>query len=397
MNFWRQVAEIQKLTTIFSYLSIIIVMISASMLVSEGGYMIEGKRQGSSMSLDGTESILLSSSSYSDSYIPDLFDEIKSSVVKISPSSASENSSLIGSGFVYDNKGHIITNSHVVAKASSVIVTFNDGNQYEAAVIGTDPVNDIAVVKISENDTESLIPVEFGNSSTIRIGERVIAIGNPYGFSNTLTGGFISQTGRLILESGSGAPYPHPNMIQTDALINPGNSGGPLINMQGQVIGMNTATINSDLGGATGLAFSIPSQTLLREIPVLIENGTYPHPWLGISAVTLTVDLNEDIGLNLDFKGVLVDSLVKNGPAYMAGVQGRDQLPRADIITALDGFPISNTEDLLSFIENNKSIGDEITISIYRNNQTNTLTATLGERPLSVYTSPYITSKTPLF
>jgi S1-C subfamily serine protease len=201
----------------------------------------------------------------------------------------------------------------------------------------------------------------------------------------------------LILESGSGAPYPHPNMIQTDALINPGNSGGPLINMQGQVIGMNTATINSDLGGATGLAFSIPSQTLLREIPVLIENGTYPHPWLGMSAVTLTVDLNEDIGLNLDFKGVLVDSLVKYGPAYMAGVQGRDQLPHADIITALDGFPISNTEDLLSFIENNKSIGDEITISIYRNNQTNTLTATLGERPLSVYTSPYITSKTPLF
>jgi serine protease Do len=157
------------------------------------------------MSLDNTESILLSSSSYSDSYIPDLFDEIKSSVVNISPSSASENSSLIGSGFVYDNKGHIITNSHVVAKATSVIVTFNDGDQYEAAVIGTDPVNDIAVVKISENDTESLIPVEFGNSSTIRIGERVIAIGNPYGFSNTLTGGFISQTGRLILESSSGA------------------------------------------------------------------------------------------------------------------------------------------------------------------------------------------------
>ena len=160
---------------------------------------------------------------------------------------------------------------------------------------------------------------------------------------------------------------------------------------------MNTATINSQLGGATGLGFAVPSNTLIREIPVLIEKGTYTHPWLGISAQSLNSELRQLLGVGPNFKGVVVNSLVKDGPAYEAGVQGSDQQLSGDIITALDGFPISNTEDLLSFIENNKSVGDQVTISIYRNNQTDTLFATLGERPLSVYTSPYITSKTPLF
>jgi S1-C subfamily serine protease len=162
----------------------------------------------------------------------------------------------------------------------------------------------------------------------------VIAIGNPYGFANTLTGGFISQVGRLLLESGSEAPYPHPNMIQTDAIINPGNSGGPLINLQGRVIGMNTATISSELGWATGLGFSIPSKTLLRETPVLIQNGSYSPPWLGISARTLTTDLNQEVGLNSTFRGVLVDSLVKNGPADMVG--NRDNALQGGIVTHED-------------------------------------------------------------
>lgn len=336
--------------------------------------------------------------SYKEESIPDLFDKVKSSVVNISPSSSSENTSETGSGWVYDKNGHIVTNSHVIAAASSVKVSFNDGNQYDAIVVGKDPINDIAVVRISENyTTESLLPIEFGNSSTIRVGERVIAIGNPYGLSNTLTGGFISQTGRLILESESQVPYPHPNMIQTDALINPGNSGGPLFNLKGQVIGMNTATISSEQGGALGLSFSIPSKALLKEIPVLIENGTYKHPWLGISVISLNEDLNREIGLSSNFKGVLVHSLVEDGPADKVGVQGRNGSLQGDIIIALDGFPISNTEELLSYIENNKSPGEKITISTHRNNQTNNLTAILGERPISVYTSPYITSQTPLY
>jgi S1-C subfamily serine protease len=336
--------------------------------------------------------------SYSESSIPDLFDRVKSSVVNIFSPSASENTSETGTGWVYDRDGHIVTNSHVVGASSSVKVTFSDGSQYDATVVGKDPISDIAVVRISENHTaESLLPVKFGNSSAVRVGERVIAIGNPYGLSHTLTGGFISQTGRMILESESKVPYPHPNMIQTDALINPGNSGGPLFNLNGQVIGMNTATIGSAQGGALGLSFSIPSKTLLREIPVLIENGAYQHPWLGISAISLKEDLNREIGLSSDFKGVLVHSLVEDGPAEQAGVQGRNASLHGDIITALDGFPISNTEDLLSYIENNKFPGEKIAISIHRNNQDSNLVATLGERPISVYTSPYITSTTPLF
>ena len=335
------------------------------------------------------------SSSYSESTIPDLFDKVKYSVVNVTPSPGSENLSLSGSGFVYDKQGHILTNSHVAGTASSVVVTFIDGNQYDAIVVGKDPINDIAVLKISKNHTELLQPVQFGNSSEVRVGERVIAIGNPYGFANTLTGGFISQVGRLLLESGSEAPYPHPNMIQTDAIINPGNSGGPLINLQGRVIGMNTATISSELGGATGLGFSIPSKTLLRETPALIQNGSYPHPWLGISARTLTTALNQEVCLNSTFRGVFVNSLVKDGPTDKAG--NRDNALQGGIITALDGHPISNINELLSYIEENKTVGEKIIITWYKNNQTNHLPVTLGERPLSLYTSNYITAQTPLF
>ena len=377
----------------FIFISSFFVLLA--MLLLWSNYVGESTSMQSFAYSNNTENIAFS---YSESSIPDLFDKVKTSVVNISPSSTSENTSETGSGWVYDKDGHIVTNSHVVAAASSVKVTFNDGDQYDAIVVGKDPINDIAVVRISENYTaESLLPVEFGNSSTVRVGERVIAIGNPYGLSNTLTGGFISQTGRLILESESKVPYPHPNMIQTDALINPGNSGGPLFNLKGQVIGMNTATISSEQGGALGLSFSIPSKTLLKEIPVLMENGTYLHPWLGFSAISLTEDVNREIGLGSNFKGVLVQSLVEDGPAEQAGVQGRNESLHGDIITALDGFPISNTEDLLSYMENNKSPGDKITISIHRNNQANNLMTTLGERPISVYTSPYITSQTPLY
>ena len=374
----------------FTLLSTFTIIVTISFLLS--GHIVDLKSQSHAYSSSSA-----SASYYSESSIPDLFDKVKSSVVKISPSTTSANTSLAGSGFVYDKNGHIITNSHVAGTASTVIVTFNDGNQYDAIVKGKDPVNDIAVLKISDNNTQPLSPVYLGNSSDVRVGERVVAIGNPYGFVNTLTGGFISQVGRLLMEAGSEAPYPHPNMIQTDALINPGNSGGPLVDLHGQVIGMNTATINSELGGATGLGFAVPSNTLIREIPVLIEKGTYTHPWLGISAQTLTLDLNQKVGLYPHFKGVLVNSLVNNGPAEDAGVQGTNQLSYGDIITSLDGFSINNTHDLLSYIENNKSTGDKMTISVYRNNQTINLIATLGERPISVYTSPYITSQTPIF
>ena len=334
---------------------------------------------------------------YRNSYssIPDLFDKVKVSTVKVSPISEAANNSFTGSGFVYDKNGDVLTNSHVAGTASSVIVTFIDGNQYNATVVGRDPVNDIAVVKILGH-TQPIVPVQFGNSSAARVGEPVFAIGDPYGFSDTLTGGLIDSTSELLLESGSEAPYPHADMIQTDALINPGNSGGPLINLQGHVIGMNTATFNSPLG-AGGFGFAVPSKTLLREAPVIIKNGSYPHSWLGMSGRSLNLELNRELGLGPNFRGVLVDSLVNGGPSDKAGIKGIHQALHGDIITALDGIPIKSTLDLLSYIQDNKSPGEKITITIYRNNQTSNLIATLGQRPTSPYTSTYITSQTPLF
>ena len=391
------IKDSRKLSVAFFSLLIFAMMVMTLSLLP--GYIAEAQLQSSTYSNSTGNASCSSQSplSYAESSIPDLFDKVKVSVVKVSRISEAANNSLTGSGFVYDKNGDILTNSHVVGTATSVIVTFVDGNQYNATVVGRDSINDIAVVKMLGNHTQPIVPVQFGNSSALRVGERVFAIGDPFGFSDTLTGGLISQVGRLLLESGSEAPYPHPDMIQTDALINPGNSGGPLVNLQGRVIGMNTATFNSQLGGATGLGFAVPSKTLLREAPAIIKNSSYPLPWLGISGRGLDLELNREVGLGPNFRGVLVDSLVNGGPADKAGIKGKHQSLHGDIITALDGIPVKNTPDLMSYIENNKSPGEKINITIYRNNHTSILIATLGQRPTSLYTSPTITSQTPLF
>src|ERR687889_574757 len=252
-----------------------------------------------------------------------IFKEVENSVVQItrkvppssilSPSPESENASALGSGFVYDNKGRIITNNHVVGDAKIVDITLVDGNRYTANVIGTDIFSDIAVIQIVENNLTQLSPplnpLIIGNSSELEVGEQAIAIGNPFGLAGTMTTGIISQTGRLLPDTQTG--FSIPNAIQTDALINPGNSGGPLLNMNGQVIGMNTAGL---FGSGIGLA--IPSNAITRIVPALIEKGNYTHPWLGFTAATLTSDLAESVeGLERNFKGVLVDSIVKDGPA----------------------------------------------------------------------------------
>ena len=206
-----------------------------------------------------------------------------------------------GSGFVYDKSGYIITNYHVVSSAINIVVTFNDGNSYSAKLVGTDPYGDVAVIKIIDPVNEKLVPVIFSNSTNLKVGDPVLAIGNPYGLDNTLTFGIISQMGRLLPDSDSG--YSIPNVIQTDAAINPGNSGGPLIDLNGSVVGMNTA-IFSNTGVYTGVGFAIPSYDILRVIPSLIKNGTYEHPWLGISGSKLSPELTDLFGLPRNYKGV---------------------------------------------------------------------------------------------
>src|ERR687884_450922 len=265
--------------------------------------------------------------------LPDVFQKVENSVVQITSTKSNPNevvilngvpqtgrSTALGSGFVYDNQGHIVTNYHVISGVNKADVTFTDGNTYSANVVGKDPNSDLGVLQITDNfSEEKIIPIPLANSSAVRPGEQVIAIGNPFGLSGTITTGIVSQKGRLLPDPDTG--FSLPNMIQTDAAVNPGNSGGPLLNTQGQVIGMNTA-IFSSTGVYSGVGFAIPSNTIAKEVPVIIKNGSYNHPWLGISGGKITPDLIRAMGLPANYKGVIVGSVQSGSPADMAGLKG---------------------------------------------------------------------------
>jgi S1-C subfamily serine protease len=321
-----------------------------------------------------------------------IFKDVQGSVVQItrenpsaSPESpGDENVTSLGSGFVFDKEGRIITNHHVVGDSKNVDVTFIDGNRYVASVIGSDPFNDIAVIDISQNISEKLNPLTLGNSSAVEVGDQVIAIGNPYGLAGSMSVGIVSQKGRLI--STEGSQFSIPSVIQTDALINPGNSGGPLLSIGEEVIGMNTAGVLSDSGSFSGIGLAVPSNTISKIVPVLIGKGNYTHPWLGISASTLTSKLTENFeNLSRDFKGVYVDSIIKDGPADNAGLRGSttDQYGDKhgnDIITAVDNHNVTFMEDLVSYIDENKQPGEKLDLTVIRNQAYLDLNVLLGDR-----------------
>ncbi len=225
----------------------------------------------------------------------------------------------------------------------------------------------------------------MGNSSNLEVGEQVIAIGNPYGLAGSMTSGIVSRLGRLI--SSQGTSYAIPDMIQIDALINPGNSGGPLINLDSKVVGINTAGVLSDNGGFSGIGLAIPSDVIARIVPSIIEKGNYSHPWMGISGETLTSDLTNIFqNLSRNFQGVYIESLVMGSPADHAGMKGTvtDQYGEkhgGDIITAADRVKIIFLDDLVSYIEDNKKPGDNITITVHRDNRDLDLKVILGEKP----------------
>ena len=308
----------------------------------------------------------------------------------------------LGSGFVYDKQGHIITNSHVVEGVKTVDITFVDGNTYAAKVVGLDRDNDIAVLQITDNfSQENVVPLPMGNSSNLQVGQQIIAIGNPYGLADTMTTGIISQTGRLLSDPNN--QYSIPNTIQIDAPINPGNSGGPLMDMQGQVVGINTA-IFSDNGAFSGIGFAIPSNTIVKEVPELIKTGTYNHPWLGIAGSSLTPQIDQAMGLSKNFKGVLVSTAISGGPAAKAGLQGssiqedangNQVLVGGDIITSIDGQPIKRMDDLISYIDGQKKVGDKVNLTVYRDGNTVNLTATLTKRPATTIDNNSQTSNYP--
>ena len=297
-----------------------------------------------------------------------------------------ENQTSLGTGFIYNNSGYIITNNHVVENAPVVDITFINGDRYTANITGTDPFSDLAVIKINENVTENFPnPLVIGNSSKLRVGDPVVAIGHPFGLESSITTGIVSQIGRLLSVDEKG--FSIPNAIQTDALINPGNSGGPLLNMKGEVIGVNTAGI---FPGNIGLA--VPSDTVLRIIPVLIEGKNYTHPWLGVTGTTLTADLAKREKIDRSQKGVLIDNIVKDGPADLAGLNGSTinqygEKRGGDLITAIDGKQIIKMEDLISYLELNKSVNENATLSIYRDGETLDKQITLKSRPTAPETN----------
>src|SRR5215212_6127044 len=304
----------------------------------------------------------------------------------------------LGSGFISDTQGHIITNSHVIDGAQTADVTFVDGNRFTAKVVGNDVFSDIAVLKIVPNSSEqtkqqqdalsSIKPLPIGNSSSVEVGDQVIAIGNPFGLSDTMTTGIVSGISRVLPAAG-GIGFSIPNAIQTDAPINPGNSGGPLLNIRGQVIGISTAIL-SGTGGFSGIGFAVPSNTITKVVPTLIENGTYPHAFLGLSVATLTSDIVQNVtGLEAappNLRGIYVDTITKGGPADKAGIHGTttDQYSKkhvGDIIMAIDGRKVLRSDDLITYIDQQKSVGDTVTFTVYRNGHTMDLKATLAARP----------------
>ena len=291
-----------------------------------------------------------------------------------------------GSGFIIDEQGRVLTNYHVVEGADSIEVTVNDDQVFPASVVGVDPRNDIAVLKI-DAPAELIVPVEFGDSAAVQVGQRAIAIGNPFGqFGRTLTTGVISALNRT-LELDDGRTIN--GIIQTDAAINRGNSGGPLLDSAGRVIGINSA-IFSPTGTSAGVGFAIPSETILRILPELIELGYYRHPYLGVRyAYAITPGLADALELPVA-SGLLLVQMYNDSPLQRAGVRGaqreavlgnRRVYLGGDILTGVDGTPITSVESLQLLLENNYRVGDSVAVSLLRDGQPFELTVELAEEP----------------
>jgi serine protease Do len=400
-----------------------------------------------------------SNNTVQDLTLPELFERAEKSVVQVTTTSGAgvpgSFRSGIGSGFVYNDDGLIITNYHVISpsiRPSSELVqgeandgvdinvAFEDGTIYQAALVGADRFSDIAVIDIPEDARDRLVPLPIGNSSELRVGQQVVAIGNPFGLSGSMTEGIVSGLGRLIPSSEEeqlppfpdGTPLPPPqdpsnpeaplqppldevpppnppgnpddelmeaqrrgsfsipDIIQTDAPINPGNSGGPLLDLRGEVIGMNTA-IFSSTGESAGVGFAIPSNTLKKVVPALISSGAYQHPWLGISGTDITPEIAEALGLS-EAKGFLVTDITSESPADKAGIRGgykidningREIALGGDIIVAIDNRTVTTLENILTYISNEKQAGETAQLNILRDGRSSQVNVTLGEMPQS--------------
>ncbi|HEX7589297.1 MAG TPA: trypsin-like peptidase domain-containing protein [Anaerolineae bacterium] len=297
----------------------------------------------------------------------------------------------LGSGFVWDTAGHIVTNNHVIDGATDISVTFSDGTTAAAKVVGADPASDLAVIQV-DVPAAALHPVQLGDSTKVQVGQFAVAIGNPFGEQNTMTTGIISALARSLPANDAaaqGASYTIPDVIQTDAPINPGNSGGVLLNADGQVIGV-TAAIESPGGSSAGIGFAIPAAIVQKEIPSLIQTGHYTHPYIGIAGGTLTSSLAQAMGLKAGQRGAIVGSVAPGGPAAKAGLRGGQQQTTVngeaatvggDVITAIDGQPVKSFDDVVSYLARSTRINQTITLTILRDGKEQTVQVTLLARP----------------
>jgi S1-C subfamily serine protease len=331
--------------------------------------------------------------------IQDLFSQTSKSVVQITVIDPLSNAQqALGSGFLYDKDGHIITNNHVVAfneGNNNYLVTFSNGNSYQAKLIGHDPYSDLAVLKLDPIDIV-LSPIPLGNSSSLRVGDTVAAIGNPFGLSGSLTVGIVSGLGRLLPSTeGSTSPFSQfamnfniPDIIQTDAAINPGNSGGPLLNLKGEVIGINSA-IFSNTGVNAGIGFAVPSNTVKKVVQSIILSGKYLHPYLGVVGMDITPQLAKIFGLK-ESKGFLITDITPGSPAAKSGKlqkgtttynqRGEIIDSDGDIIVAIDDKEVRKIDDILTYLEREKEVGDTVTLKILRNDKLENVEIVLAPR-----------------
>jgi serine protease Do len=329
--------------------------------------------------------------------LSDIYRHVNPSIVSVqvqktrlgqpSPFGEAPNQGGVGSGFIWDQAGRIVTNNHVVADADEIQVRFHDGFIVDAEIVGTDPDSDLAVIKV-EAEADRLVPVSIVDSESLQVGGLAVAIGSPFGLENTMTVGFISAVGRSL--PAGATRYTIPRIIQTDAAINPGNSGGALVNDRGEVIGVNTAIVSPSQASA-GIGFAIPSSLVMEIVPVLIDEGSYTHSWLGISGTTLTNAMADEMGLAGYQQGVLVQQITPDGPADQAGLRGAqteadaegtdESLPvGGDLIVAIEGNSIRDFEDLVSALAGYPA-GETVDLDIIRDQEELTIPVTLGERP----------------
>jgi 2-alkenal reductase len=310
-----------------------------------------------------------------------LYERVSTSVVNIGVSTSRGGGT--GSGFVLDSAGHIVTNNHVVADAERIVVRFADDTTVEAELVGADTDSDLAVLQV-DVPAGLLRPVELADSSALRVGQRAIAVGNPFGLEQTMTTGIVSALGRVVRQENG---YSLPSLIQTDAAINPGNSGGPLLDSQGRVIGVTTL-IFSNSGSSAGVGFAVPVNAVKRVVPDLIAMGRYADPWLGISGMSITPALAEALELSVE-RGVLLRTVVKEGPAARAGLQGNQRQvdvegtvfsTGGDIIIALDGASVRDMDDLIVLLSEAR-VGQTVALTIIRGGLEQRVDVLLEERP----------------